>query len=305
MLLVSALCITGVECTAKVDENDTPLILAKRYYDSFTKKHFEEATTLKRGETSTSVVSLLLQHADVNAHNTSGTTPLSLAAQKENENVIELLLEHQGIMVDKQNLKGYSPLHYACAGENDDIVAMLLEKSADMFSKTDRGYIPFHIACLKGNVEVLELLIQKLPDKSPEKDSKPVTLSRAKQKAKKRLSTADHEQQKVQVEDKGKLFEATDNFGNTALLLAKEAPNSAPFEVLQTKYSLDIHSKNNNGDGIFHKFAKCDDGLLNAELLKKDECVSMLKESNTKREIPLHVACELGHWKSIVLFIAK
>ena len=298
------LLITGVECTAKVDENDTPLILAIRYYDSFS-KNLEEATSLKRGETSTRIVSLLLQHADVNAHNTSGTTPLSLAVQKENENVIELLLEHQGIMVDKQNLKGYSPLHYACAGENSNTVAMLLEKGADMFSKTDKGYIPFHVACLKGNVEVLELLIQKLPDKNPEKDAKPVTLSRAKQKSKRRSSTADHKEQKVKVENKSKLFEAADNFGNTALLLAKEAPDSTPFEVLQTKYGLDIHSKNNNGDGIFHKFAKRDDGLLNAELLKRDECVSMLKESNTKRQTPLHVACELGHWKSIVLFIEK
>ena len=112
-------------------------------------------------------------------------------------------------------------------------------------------------------------------------------------------------EQQYPVEDRVKLLEAKDNFGNTALLLAKEAPTSEIFDVLQTKYKLDIHSKNSNGDGIFHKFAKDDDGVLNAELLKRDEYMSMLNERNSKRETPLHIACQLGHWKSIVLFIEK
>ena len=245
-------------------------MLAIRYHDSFTTKHLEAASTLERGETSTSIVSFLLKHANINAHNASGTTPLSIAVQKQNESITKLLLEDPNIIVNKQNLQGYSPLHFACAGESVGIATMLLEKGVDMLNKTDKGATPFHIACRKGNVEMLELLIQKCPD-----------------------------------EDKKFLFEARDNFGNTALLLAKEAPNLAAFDVLQTKYNHDIHCKNNNGDGIFHKFAKDDDGVLNAELLKREECVSMLKESNLKRETPLHVACQLGHWKSIVLFIEK
>ena len=245
-------------------------MLAIRYYDSFTAKQLEKASTLERGETNVSIVSLLLNHADFNAHNASGTTPLSLAVQKQNESITRLLLDNPDIIVNKQNLQGYSPLHFACAGENVSIVAMLLERGSDLFAKTDKGYIPFHMACRKGRAEISELLIQKCPDV-----------------------------------DKKKLFEAKDNFGNTPLLLAKEASNSTAFNDLQTKYKLDIHSKNNNGDGILHKFAKDDDGVLNAELLKREECVSMLKESNLKRETPLHIACHLGHWKSIVLFIEK
>ena len=272
-------------------------MLAIRYYDSFTAKHLEEATTLKRGETSTGIVSLLLTYANVNAHNASGTTPLALAVQKQNESIIELLLEHPNIVIGKQNLQGYSPLHFACVGENTNIIVMLLEKGADMFCKTDKGYIPFHIACRKGNVEALELLIQKCP----EEDTSPLTPSKAKKK-KKRKSKVEKQDY---VEGKAKLFEAKDNYGNTALLLAKEALNSTVFDVLQTKYNLDIHTKNNNGDGIFHKFAKDDDGVLNAELLKRGECVSMLKEGNLKRDTPLHIACQLGHWKSIGLFIER
>ena len=292
---------TDEECTAKNDENDTPLMLAIRYYDSFTEKHYEAAGTL---ETSISIVSFLLNYADINSHNASGTTPLSLAVQKQNEGITKLLLKNPKITINKPNLQGYSPLHFACAGESANIIAMLLEKGADMFSKTVKGFIPFHIACRKGNVEAAELLIQKCPEKLPEEDGTKM-VSKAKQKNKKKLQKLIEQLHIYPAEDRVKLLEAKDNFGNTALLLAKEAPTSEIFDVLQTKYKLDIHSKNNNGDGIFHKFAKEDDGVLNAELLKRDEYMSMLNEKNLKTETPLHIACQLGHWKSIVLFIEK
>ena len=282
-------------CATKVDENDTPLLLAVRYYDSFTAKHLKEAT-IKRGETSTGIVSFLLQHANVNTHNASGTTPLALAVQKQNEAITELLLDNPDIVIDKPNPQGYAPLHFACIGQNTNIITMLLEKGANMFSRTDKGYIPFHIACRRGNVEALELLIQRCP----EEDTK--TLTKTKKKNKKKLAKAEKQ---VHSEGRHKLFEAEDNFGNTALLLAKEAPNSKAFDVLETKYNLDIHSRNSNGDGVFHKFAKDDDGVLNAELLERDECVSMLKQGNVKKDTPLHIACQLGHWKSIDLFIEK
>ena len=273
-------------------------MLAIRYYDSFTEKHLKEAT-IKREETSTGIANFLLQYANVNAHNASGITPLSQAVIKQNETILELLLESPNIVIDKPNLQGYTPLHFACVGQNIDIIAMLLEKGADMFYKTDKGYTPFHIACRKGNVEAIELLIQKCP--AVEEDTKAI-VSKAKKKNKKKSPKVEKHND---LEGRERLFKTKDNLGNTALLLAKEAPNSKAFEVLQTKYNLDIHCKNNNEDGIFHKFAKDDDAELNAELLKEDMFVRLLKESNLKRETPLHNACQLGYWKNIRLFIEK
>ena len=261
---------TDPECTTKDDYHDTPLMLAIRYYDSYSEKHREVASTLERGQSSNQVVEFLLKKANVNTCNASGTTPLSLAVQKQYEIVVKMLLEDPDTNVNKQNNQGYAPLHYACAGENTNIVTMLLEKNANLFCKTEKGFIPLHIACRKGCVEVLEHLIQKCPEES-----------------------------------KQKMLEAEDNLGNTPLLLAKEASTIEAFNLLKTTYKLDIHVKNNNGDGIFHKFAKEDDGILNAQLLDDDECVIMLDEGNHKRDTPLHIACQLGHWRSVVLFIEK
>lgn len=286
---------TDIECTTKDGEENTPLMLAiryysthmntpltlaVRYYDSFTDKGMDDASTLKRGETSAGIVRLLLQHPSiVNTHNAFGTTPLSLAVQMQNESITEILLESSDILVDKQNHQGYSPLHLACAGSNVYIAAMLLDKGADMFSKTDKGYIPFHIACQKGNVEAVEMLIEKCP----EEDTETVSEGNC----------------------RSKLFTAEDNLGNTAILFAKEASDTRAFKLFSTKYKVDMHSKNNNGEGIFHKFAKDDNGQLNAELLETDEYISMLKETNSKRDTPLHTACQLGSLKNIALFIQK
>ena len=264
-----------MECTTKDGEN-TPLMLAIRYYDTFKDKSMHDASTLQIGETSTSanIISLLLQHKTIiNTPNAAGKTPLILAVQMQNESVTKLLLESPGILTDKQNFQGYSPLHYACAGRNANIIALLLDNGADMFSKTDKGYIPFHIACQKGNVAAIKALIQKCA----EEDTSEVN----------------------------KLFKAEDNRGNTAILLAKEAPDSTVFNILQIKYRMDIRSKNHKGDGIFHKFAKDDNGQLNAELLERHECVCMLNETNLKRETPLHIACQMGNLKNIALFIEK
>lgn len=255
---------------------DTPLTLAAQQYDSssFTDKSMDDASTLKREETSTSTIKLLLQHeAIINAHNAAGITPLILAVRMQNESITKLLLESPSILTNKQDVQGYSPLHYACAGQNTNIIALLLNNGANMFAKTDKGYIPFHIACQRGNVKALEALIQKCS----EEDASEVN----------------------------KLFKAEDNLGNTAILFAKEASDSAVFNVLLTKYRMDIHSKNHKGDGIFHKFAKDDNERLNADLLERDDCISMLTETNLKRETPLHTACQLGHLKNIALFIEK
>ena len=261
---------SDAECTTKDDENDTPLMLAVRYYDSFTQKHTKASSTLKRGESSTRVLTCLLDKADVNAPNASGTTPLSLAVQKQDETIVELLLKSPNIEVDKYNLQSFTPLHYACAGSNTEIITMLLDEGADLFSKTDKGYIPIHIACQRGSGEVLEHLITKCPSQRQQQ-----------------------------------MLEAKDNNGNTPLLLAKESPTQAAFNLLKTTYKCNSSAKSNAGDTVLHKFAKNDDGTLNAQLLEDTRYLTMMGEGNSTRDTPLHIACQGGHWKTVVVLIEK
>ena len=261
--------LSDVDCTTTDDENNTPLMLAIQCYDSFTKKH-KVFSTLKRGESSIKVLTILLDKADVNAPNSSGTTPLLLAVQKQDEQIVELLLNHSNIEVDKPDLLSHTPLHFASAGHSTEIITMLLDKGADLFNKTNKGSKPIHIACQKGSSEVLEHLITKCP--------------------------SERQQQ---------MLEAKDNNGNTPLLLAKVAPTQAAFNLLQATYKCNSKVTTNGGDTILHKFAKIDDGILNAQLLEDETYLAMMDEGNSAKDTPLHIACQDGHWKTAVVLIEK
>lgn len=248
-------------------------MLAIRFYDSCTSQHHQKHGTALKEEKGSKVLGLLLNYADVNAHNASGTTPLSLAVQKQNVEIVKLLLESSNIQVNKCNFRNYAPLHFACMGENLEIITMLLNSGADMFCKNDKGNIPIHIACQKGHVEILEHLLGNCSD------------------------------------DNKSLLETKDNYGNTLLLLAKETSltnlSLKAFQQILTKHKPNVHAKTKNQEGIFHKFAKDDDGELNAQLLQDVEYSEMLNEKNFKNETPLHIACQEGHWNSAILFIRR
>lgn len=225
----------------------------------------------KKANHSYEILLLLLNTADINTTNASGTTALSLATQLQNEDIVQHLLDKPEISVNKEDLYGYTALHYACDGDNTNIITLLLDKKADIFHQTKKGYIPIHIACLNGSKNVLDHFLQKCP------------------------------------ENRKQLLEATDNHGNTPLLLAKEALNKDAFILLQTKYEseADFNAKAKNGDCVLHKFAKQDDGALNVKILEQDKYKPMMDEVNSNKETPLHVACQHGHLKSVVLLVEK
>ena len=265
---------TDCEYTTKDEEDYTPLMLAIECHNRKIPSKLQQLTsTLSRKKTnySNEIMILLINAVDINTANASGTTPLSLAVQLQNEDIVQRLLDNHDINVEKEDNHGYTALHYACDKDNTNIITLLLDKKADMFHRNKKGYLPIHIACLKGNAEVLDHLLQKCP------------------------------------EIREGLLKATDGVGNTPLLLAKEAPITDAFTLLQTKYEseLDVEAKTKNGDCILHKFAKEDDGTLNEGLLEETKYKSMMDEVNSNRETPLHVACQRGHLKSVVLLIEK
>ena len=261
------------EYTTKDEDDYTPLMLAIECHNRKTPKpqHLTSTMTRKKTNYSNEILILLLNSVDINTANASGTTPLSLAVQLQNEDIVQCLLDNHEINVEKEDIHGYTALHYACDNDNTNIITLLLDKKADMFHQSIKGYLPIHIACLKGNAEVLDHLLQKCP------------------------------------EIRERLLKATDSVGNTPLLLAKEAPIKDAFTLLQTKYEseLEVEVKTKNGDCILHKFAKEDDGTLNEGLLQEAKYKSMMDEVNSNRETPLHVACQRGHLKSVVLLIEK
>lgn len=122
----------------------------------------------------TEVAQLLLDaHADLDALDNSGATPLDDALHYRQIKVANLLLSRGGKMNFSQ-LRGAAParpegigqagpraLHDAILRGQAELVAVLIEQGADVNAPGPQGTTPMEDACLKGFAEIVEMLLAK------------------------------------------------------------------------------------------------------------------------------------------------
>jgi len=112
----------------------------------------------------TGVAELLIANGtDVNATTDHHLhTPLSQAARKEHESMVELLI-NKGANVNSVDADASTPLHLAAQSGNFDIVQLLLTNSADINAKTVAGSYPgetpLHATAFSGDTQIAELLL--------------------------------------------------------------------------------------------------------------------------------------------------
>ncbi len=106
---------------------------------------------------------LLDHHADVNARNKWGRTPLSTAIYEEilvpdRVPTVTLLLE-QGADVHAKDELGYTPLHMGAFGEAE-IAALLIKHGADVNAVDNAGETPLHKAVQYPEYKVVQELLR-------------------------------------------------------------------------------------------------------------------------------------------------
>ncbi|ORX76482.1 ankyrin, partial [Anaeromyces robustus] len=62
--------------------------------------------------------------------NTNNETPLFMACENGNENLVKFLIEH-GAIINKENRDNKTPLFLACENGNENIVKYLVEHGAN------------------------------------------------------------------------------------------------------------------------------------------------------------------------------
>ncbi|WP_264338859.1 ankyrin repeat domain-containing protein [Wolbachia endosymbiont (group A) of Cheilosia soror] len=101
------------------------------------------------------------QGANVNVQGRQGWTPVFWAIQKNNFNIIELLLDNSADIKVKDN-EGWTPLHWAVQLGSLDIVECLVERGADVNASTADGRTPLDIARDKGYNNIVNYLEEEL-----------------------------------------------------------------------------------------------------------------------------------------------
>jgi ankyrin repeat protein len=95
----------------------------------------------------------------VNMSTHLGITPLMLAAQKDNKNLVELFLNH-GASTEATDLRDNTALHYSVSEGHIDSTKMLLKRGADPDVANQQFHTPLYIAVQNYDLPCAKLLLQ-------------------------------------------------------------------------------------------------------------------------------------------------
>ncbi|MBB2486364.1 ankyrin repeat domain-containing protein [Mitsuaria sp. WAJ17] len=119
-------------------------------------------------EESERVVKLLIEHphADVNALNQAGETPVMLAALRGRLRWVQALVQRGALI----NEAGFTALHYACSGPDNGVTAWLVSQGAELDARSPNGSTPLMMAAGYGSPDSADILLQAGADASLRND---------------------------------------------------------------------------------------------------------------------------------------
>ena len=194
----------------------------------------------------TEIVQLLLQNnADPNIQDNNGDTPLHFSSENDHTETVQLLLQNNADP-NIQNNDDDTPLHIACEGdltepENDhiEIVKLLLQNNADPNIQVNNGDTPLHITSNLGHTDIFKLLLQYNADPNIPDNANQTPL---------------HDASLFGFTEIVKLLLQNNvdhniqaNDGNTPLYLASLHENTETVQLL-LNYNADPNIQNNNGE---------------------------------------------------------
>lgn len=95
--------------------------------------------------------------------NKLGKTALMFAAQIQNEEIVNAILERKP-RLNIQNIDGWSALHYSTHYQNYNITKMILEKNPNINLQDKYQMTPLMFAIISSNEKIIKLILEKNPD---------------------------------------------------------------------------------------------------------------------------------------------
>ena len=105
------------------------------------------------------VRTLMYANVNVNEKNYAGITPLTIAAEKGNMEIIKMLVEDGKAVVNDASSYGVTPIISAAAAGNTEVVAYLVKHGADVTAKDDLGKTALIYASGTDNAKLISNLI--------------------------------------------------------------------------------------------------------------------------------------------------
>ncbi|KAI1092560.1 ankyrin repeat-containing domain protein [Rostrohypoxylon terebratum] len=246
------------------------------------------------------VEALLKNGYEPDSNDTHRRTPLSYAAERGHETVVELLLDNNSVNPDsKDSRRDRTPLWYAVAKGHTSVVKLLLEKGrADPNYKSKHKRVMLSLAAEKGYEKIVALLLKKDqvdPDHIDSKQGRTPLLWAAANGhhvvVKRLLDTA-------RVNPNSKEFE----YGRTPLSWAAERGHNEVVEVLLADNRIDPNSMSKSGRTPSW-FARERGHKTIVDLLRADNRINPEPGYSLHDQVPLWYAAETGQELKVKLLL--
>ncbi|KAF4525693.1 hypothetical protein B566_EDAN014793 [Ephemera danica] len=242
--------------------------------------HRTDSTLILKGERNETSKYLLSLNCSVNVQDVNGTTPLHKASMNFNVEIIKLLLERDGTLLNQQDKDGRTPLH--CVFEHvaclditryETVSCLLNFPECDINLTDNKGNTPFHLAarCRDGGDD--------------DDDDKILPLF---------------------IQQDGLQLNVQNDKGQTALHLAARYCDSNEIKVLLSHKECKVNTQDKNGDTPLHS---CIQSWRNGEKIKSTMIdfnkhdSSILNIKNNKGQTPLHKAVEEHEFEAVDLLV--
>lgn len=191
------------------------------------------------------IVELLRDRSDVNANSQDydRQTPLSYGARAGHETVVRLLMERDDVEADSQSVYKRTPLSYAAEAGHEKVVKLLMERDKVNADSPDRDMkTPLVYAAAEGHEKVVKLLIDRHDVVADSRDLFGRTpLSYA--------AEAGHEiLVKLLVDRHDVVTDSRDRAGRTPLSYAAEAGHEMVVKLLMDRHDVVVDSRDRWGD---------------------------------------------------------